>query len=125
MLEEGMVLGMNVVNGYVTATFNGPEDVSDLPIGETFYSGVYTVGKNIEPGNYIVIIDENAQGVIYDLYRNEEDYSSKKNRLNDQRVIYGAKGAGISLPLEEGMVFSLDVVNGSVTITNAIPAWMQ
>jgi hypothetical protein len=45
--------------------------------------------------------------------------------MNDQRVIYGAKGAGISLPLEDGMVLALDVVNGSVTITNETPAWMK
>jgi len=125
LLEDGMVLGLNVVNGSVTATFVSSAEEQTLTSNEVFYSGVYTVGKNIDAGNYIIIIDDKAQGVIYDFYPSEEAYSNKKGRMNDQRVIYGAKGAGISLPLEDGMVLALDVVNGSVTITNETPAWMK
>jgi len=122
-LEDGMVLILSVVNGSVTVS-NLPA-VKDAVFENTtpFYSGVYIVGKNIEPGNYIIIIDDNAQGVIYDLYPSEDDYNQKKHRFNDSSVIYGAEGAGISLPLETGMVLSLDVVNGSVVITSDAPAW--
>ena len=123
-LKEGMVLGMNIVNGYVTVSVDESAVPEDM-IGTTFFSGTYVVGENINPGNYIIIINKNAQGVIYGFYPSKEDLDNKQNRLNGERVIYGAEGAGISLPLEPGMAFSLDIVNGYVTITEVEPAWAK
>ena len=123
-LEDGMVLALNINNGFISVPVQKSAVPDSMP-ESSLEAGTYVAGENISPGNYIIMIGRNAQAVVYELYSSKEDMESRQNRLNTETIIYGADHAGISLPLEEGMAFSLEVLNGYVTIIDAEPAWMR
>lgn len=82
---------------------------------QPLYAGTYIVGENMEAGSYSVSVSEDAIGVDYNIYKNEDDFMSGADPI-DGDTIWGSDTSGFSIVLRDGMVFDIFIPGGNVTI---------
>lgn len=89
---------------------------------ESFYPGVYRVGKDFKPGNYNIRVTKTGKftpEAFIDIYENEEAYAKKKTLTS-----HDFSEEGYHLYVTEGMVFEIEVFDCNLSIINEKPSWM-
>lgn len=83
---------------------------------KSFYSGIYYIGTNLESGSYEITANDDAVGITYELYKDEESYESGDYISSD--VIWNSEdeNTGVSLVLKDGMILDFFITSGSATI---------
>ena len=87
-------------------------------------SGVYVAGKSIKSGSYVVLSNEQYDGVEIAVFENEENYKKALAEKNDSLIVfedYLSEGESAFVKLEDGMVL---IVKDTAIVKKADEEWM-